>query len=115
MFPVIQIPDSPKNRNVFDALILDFLSMLSETTIGISHLLSLAIPFRFMTSSGHMPGVYPIIWRHFMVTKTADISWFRQSYVSDSTRRSLYLDQQGRSKEDNVQYVKKILYRETEI
>lgn len=85
MFPVIQIPDLPKDRNVFDALILDFLSMLSETAIGISHLLSLAIPFRFMTPSGLMPGVYPIIWRHFMVTKISDISWFRQSCMSLTT------------------------------
>lgn len=62
MFPAIQIPDLPKDKNVFDALILDFLSMLSETAIGITHLLSLAIPFTFMTPSGCMPGVYPIIW-----------------------------------------------------
>lgn len=39
----------------------DFLSVLSETGIGISHLLLFTIYFRFVIPSGYVPDVYPIM------------------------------------------------------
>lgn len=39
----------------------DFISVLSETDIGISCLLLFTIRFRFVIPSGYMPDVYPIV------------------------------------------------------